>query len=73
MKLLSLITIFIIALTISFSTDAKQKDQILNYDIEGAGTGAQGTYMVKVTVISKDKKRHSCISPWQYNHVIQRS
>ena len=42
--------------TISFSTDAKQKDQILNYDIEGAGTGAQGTYMVKVTVISKDKK-----------------
>ena len=56
MKLLNLITIFIIALTISFSTDAKQKDQILNYDIEGAGTGAQGTYMVKVTVISKDKK-----------------
>ena len=21
----------------------------------------------------EDKPRHSCISPWQYNHVIQRS
>lgn len=28
----------------------------LNYEIEGAGTGAQGTYLVKVTVISKKNK-----------------
>ena len=26
----------------------------------------------KIHLYKIDKKRHSCISPWQYNHVIQR-
>ena len=56
MKLLRFLTVFILAMSLSLSVDAKQKDQRLNYEIEGAGTAAQGTYMVKVTVISKEKK-----------------
>ena len=27
---------------------------------------------VSGTVLDKEKNWHSCISPWQYNHVIQR-
>lgn len=56
MKLLKIFSFFIIAMCMAFTVDAKQKDQTLSYDIEGAGTGAQGTYMVKVTVIGKNKK-----------------
>lgn len=29
---------------------------VSEYEIEGAGTGAQGTYLVKVSVLTKDKK-----------------
>lgn len=31
-------------------------DNVLNYEIEGAGTGTQGTYLVKVYVVSKKNK-----------------
>ena len=34
-------------------------------------TGCSTT--VKAITTKKDKIGHSCISPWQYNHVIQRS
>ena len=27
----------------------------------------------KYKITCKEEIRHSCISPWQYNHVIQRS
>lgn len=40
------------ASAIAFAKD----DDKLNYEIEGAGTGSQGTYLVKVTVISKKSK-----------------
>lgn len=33
--------------------DKDDKNNELNYEIEGAGTGTQGTYLVKVTVFSK--------------------
>lgn len=29
---------------------------VSEYEIEGAGTGAQGTYLVRVSVLTKDKK-----------------
>lgn len=32
--------------------DDKEKNESLTYEIEGAGTGVQGTYLVKVTVIN---------------------
>ncbi len=38
--------------SIAFAKDA----QDLNYEIEGAGTGSQGTYLIKITVISKKSK-----------------
>ncbi len=41
--------------TISNFAIAKDKEN-LNYEIEGAGTGAQGTYLVKVIVINKSSK-----------------
>lgn len=56
MKLLKVLTAIIIAFGLAFSAGAKQKDQRLNYEIEGAGVGAQGTYMVKVTIVGKEKK-----------------
>lgn len=34
---------------------AKGDENAMNYTIEGAGTGSQGTYLVKVTCISKKK------------------
>ena len=45
-----------ILFSISFNVSAKDENTELNYEIEGAGTGTQGTYLVKVTVITKDKK-----------------
>lgn len=49
---------FVMILMFSFvmAVCAKDNDAGLNYDIEGAGTATQGSYMVKVTVITKDKK-----------------
>lgn len=44
-----------VLLTASAVAFAKDDDK-LNYEIEGAGTGSQGTYLVKVTVISKKSK-----------------
>ena len=32
----------------------------------------RGTALVQVEAYLNKKKGHSCISPWQYNHVIQR-
>ena len=29
--------------------------------------------MAQKSITKEAKKGHSCISPWQYNHVIQRS
>lgn len=40
---------------ISFGKDKSDTSEY-NYNIENAGTGAQGTYLVKVTVITKNKK-----------------
>lgn len=42
--------------SVAFSAQAKKdKDAIPQYSIEGAGTAVQGNYLVKVTVISKNK------------------
>ena len=44
----------LVMLFAAFSISAKDdKVEPLTYEIEGAGTGVQGTYLVKVTVISK--------------------
>lgn len=48
------ISFLLIMLTV-LAASAK-KDEGLNYEIQGAGVGSQGTYLVKVTVITKDKK-----------------
>ena len=29
--------------------------------------------LIQIFLNDMEKYRHSCISPWQYNHVIQRS
>ncbi len=39
-----------------FALSAKDYTEELNYEIEGAGVGTQGTYLVKVTVIAKKPK-----------------
>lgn len=49
---------FLLALAVMLPIGAYAKDKNdgkLNYEISQAGVGNQGTYMVKVTVISKDK------------------
>ncbi|MCM1290421.1 MAG: hypothetical protein NC207_00620 [Bacteroides sp.] len=50
-RLLSVLLIFLTSLA-SF---AKSNDDY-NYELEGAGTASEGSYLVKVTVITKDKK-----------------
>lgn len=35
---------------------AKGEDEVTSYQIEGAGTGAQGSYLVKVWVVTGNKK-----------------
>lgn len=50
---------FLLALAVMLPIGATAKDKNdgkLNYEISQAGVGNQGTYAVKVTVISKDKK-----------------
>ena len=34
--------------------------------------GMATVFVILLIVIYLSKYRHSCISPWQYNHVIQR-
>lgn len=52
--ILTHILVVFIAATTSFDAAAKGLDKlIVSYDIEGAGVGTQGTYLVKVTVIQK--------------------
>lgn len=46
----------VVLLSAVLVVSAKSKDEGLNYELEGAGTGTQGSYLVKVTVITKDKK-----------------
>lgn len=48
-------TIALLSLLLPISAIAADNGN-LSYEIEGAGTGMQGTYLVKVTVISKKKK-----------------
>lgn len=44
-------------LILAFMTVLAGNDKAIpEYELEGQGTGAQGTYLVKVTVITKDKK-----------------
>lgn len=50
----------LVALLLPFAANAKDKEEdspLKNYSIVGTGqTGSQGTYMVKVTVTTKDSK-----------------
>ena len=52
----NLFLLLIIMLSSALVMSAMSKDEGFNYEIEGAGTGTQGTYLVKITVITKDKK-----------------
>lgn len=48
-----------VALTLASGTVYAKKDKSLKdvgYEIEGSGTGAQGTYLVTVTVVTNDNK-----------------
>lgn len=54
-KVLAALLVCLIAIIAPLSATAKDNQAIPEYTIEGAGTGQQGTYLVKVTVISKKK------------------
>ena len=45
--------LILVGLCCSFAADGKHKNSVPNYEISGAGTGSQGSYLVSVTVISK--------------------
>lgn len=45
------ISLFILSIFSTFVLSA----QVPEYEIEGAGTGTQGTYIVKISVLTKDK------------------
>lgn len=49
-----ILLIVIAAMMVPFLAMAK-KDDVISYQVEGAGTGAQGTYLVKTTVVTKNK------------------
>lgn len=50
-------TFFILFLTIMFSYNAwAEYDKIEKYEIQSAGTGVEGTYLVKVLIYSKTNK-----------------
>lgn len=56
MRKLSFILLTLVSLLV-FSIAANAKDdEVLEYEITGNGTGMQGTYLISVTVITKDKK-----------------
>lgn len=49
-----LLTLLCVVALIAGSASAKGlNDLIISYEIEGAGTGTQGTYLVKVTIVKK--------------------
>lgn len=52
------ILLFVMLLAVSAVSEAKKNTPIkeIAYEIEGAGTGVQGTYLVTVTVVTDDKK-----------------
>ena len=57
------------------------KGYVTNQEISPRLFGQVGNTIVRVIcevpyyldVYTLENSRHSCISPWQYNHVIQRS
>lgn len=49
-----IIRIITICLLLLVSIGISAKDAVWNYEIEGLGTGVEGTYLVKVTVIAKN-------------------
>lgn len=50
-----LFTILALLLAVVPAYSKKKADNNFNYEIAGAGTAAQGEYLVKITVITKDK------------------
>lgn len=56
MRYFCLLLLSAIAFMLPFSADAKEdKNAVPEYTITGAGTATQGNYLVKVTVVSKNK------------------
>lgn len=55
-KVLLILLLSVLAIPFQMEAGGKDKDAVPEYTIEGAGTAAQGTYLINVTVISKDKK-----------------
>ena len=55
--------------------DAQQRDFLDNVDINRKNVWIKGFAGSGKSILLAytAKKGHSCISPWQYNHVIQRS
>lgn len=49
-----LISLFLCLMVCSLACMAD--DKLPEYALEGAGTGAQGSYLIKISLISKDKK-----------------
>lgn len=54
-KILLLMLTIVCILSFPFDSNAKGNEP-LEYEITGNGTGTQGTYIVKISVITKDKK-----------------
>lgn len=53
-KILSVL--LLMAAFLCVSTEASAKDEVVAYEIEGAGVGQQGTYLVEVSVMQSGKK-----------------
>lgn len=51
-----ILLLVIILLAGMLPVEAKNSNEDLTYELEGAGTGAQGTYLVKVWAVTSDKK-----------------
>ena len=62
----------LICIGISAADNKKDKKATpLNYEIEGAGVGKQGTYLVKITVIQKKSKTDpNMIKKWAIHGVL---
>ncbi len=56
MKKITLLLVFMAMLVPQVSLAKKKADNTMSYEIVGSGTGTQGSYLVEVSLRTKDKK-----------------
>lgn len=54
-KFISFFLVFLLTMAIQTALGKEKEEPLPRYTIEGNGTGAQGTYLIKVTIVSKNK------------------